>query len=484
MSALRLEKYFEASEWIVNQLYADSEAWKELFPPFQLSASQQFQIWWGNMWGRKGKETSLQAARSYAEEALTPVASLAFRRLLRAEEKTRLLSLFETVYLAEAESPDRMDRSLQEVLKSILLSPNFLYRQEADLPSQTTYPLNNFELASRLSFLIWSSIPDETLLQVAYQQDLHDPEVLNRQMQRLLDDPRSRRLAENFATQWLEINRLKEPSFSMDEAVFPEYDATIGDLLHQETVAYFHHVFTQSQNLLELLDSDYTFLNQRLAQHYGLNGTFGDQLELSCVDQPERGGLLGMGAVLTTTSMPHRTSPVLRGKWVLEQILGTPPPPPPPDVPELEASQGIHDELSLRQMLELHRADPACSGCHRDMDALGLGMESFDALGRWRETYQNGQAIDASGELASGEQFVGPVELKRTLTQKQELFARNFSEKMLSFALGRSLSFYDTPTVDLLSQNLMEHNFDSREFLFALVNSFPFRYKKTDHIES
>ena len=478
MSPLRLERYFELADMAVEEVYEDPDRWRSFVPEYTPGLLKGIQVWWQKVWS--GKDISMEEPKRIAQEAITPFATLAYRRFLTTEEQNQLMDLFMDVYAGEADSSDQLDRSIKEVFKAVLVSPKFLYRQERDLPTEESYRLTNFELATRLSYLIWSSIPDWELLEVAYQQDLHDPKVLNAQTLRMLDDPRSIRMAENFATQWLEINKLRRPDFRMDPDIFPEYDEVLQNLMYAEAVAYFHHVFTQSQNLLELLHSDYSFLNQQLADHYGLEGVYSVEMELNCLDNADRGGVLGMGAVLATTSLPERTSPVLRGKWVLEQILGTPPPPPPPDVPELEAAKGIHDDLGLRQLLEMHRADPACAGCHKDMDALGLGLENFDAVGKWRENYRNQANIDANGVLKSGEHFDGPAELKEILVEKRELFAQNFSEKMLSYSLGRSIGFFDSPTTNELKQVLLDTDFHSVSFLLALVNSFPFRHKKTE----
>ncbi|MEM7369804.1 MAG: DUF1592 domain-containing protein [Bacteroidota bacterium] len=478
MSPLRLERYFELAEMAVEEVYADPQKWRSLVPAYVPTGWTRFLVWWEQVWNQK--DISFEGPQQIARESISSFATLAYRKFLETEEQEQLMELFATIYKAETDSADRLDRSIKEVFKSILISPKFLYRQERDLPIEKSYPLTNFELATRLSYLIWSSIPDWELLQVAYLQDLHNPKILEAQTLRMLDDPRSARMAENFATQWLEIDKLKRPDFRMDPDKFPDYNGVLRDLMYEEVVAYFDYVFRESQNLLELLNSDYTFLNQQLADHYGLVGNFSEKIERTCLDSPDRGGLIGMGAVLTATSLPERTSPVLRGKWVLEQILGTPPPPPPPDVPELETAQGSHDDLGLRKLLELHRADPACAGCHKDMDAIGLGLENFDALGKWRNTYQNQVSIDPHGRLKSGEEFAGPGMLKEVLEEKKALFAQNFSERMLSYSVGRSVGFYDSPTTHKLRQVLLETDFHSVSFLLALVNSFPFRHKKTE----
>ena len=253
--------------------------------------------------------------------------------------------------------------------------------------------------------------------------------------------------------------------------------------MYQEAVHYFNYTLTESRDLLELLDSRYTFLNQRLADHYGIKGVDGDQMRRVELIQKERGGIMGMASVLTTTSLPNRTSPVLRGKWVMEKILATPAKPPPPNVPDLEATKEVHDELSLRELLVIHREDPACFGCHQDMDDLGFALENFDAIGRWRTSYENSlDPIDVTGTLKSGESFEGAIQLKEILLGKREQFAKGLSKKMLGYALGRSIVFKDKKTVDYLASILMESDFDPVPFIEELVLCYPFQYKKSDPV--
>ena len=306
---------------------------------------------------------------------------------------------------------------------------------------------------------------------------------MRRQVSRMLKDPKSRRFAESFASQWLEIDDLLDVH-EVDAGLFPEFTPGLRQAMYDEAITFVHHVFTEQRNLLDLIDSDYTFLNQSLATHYGMDGIEGEDLRLVKLNDRTRGGILGLGSVLTMTSFPTRTSPVNRGKWVLEQVLGTPPPPPPADVPELEeqASEeggAAPGQLNIRDLLSKHREPSACFTCHQRMDPLGIGLENFDAIGRWRDAY-GVEPIDAYGELADGSYFNGPAELKQILLTKQELFARNFSRKMLSFALGRSIRFQDKRTVDALTKTLLDTDFDSVAFIHAVATSYPFRYKKSD----
>ncbi len=478
LTPLLIERYFEAAEGIVEGIYRDEEAWRELVPEYRNS--------WGNVlrnfWYRTffAKDLSLERPIAHASEILFPIATLAFRDFLSREEKLRIQDFFKEAYLLFEGKEDRFDASIKETLKRILISHNFLYRIESDPKLEGPYPISNFELASRLSFFLWSSIPDQELLDVAYRENLHDPAVLQREVRRMLKSPKTHRLGAQFALQWLELKELKDPSFQLDAELYPDFNPVLKALMLKEVELFFNHVLLERKNLLDLIDSDYSFLNQKLAEHYGISGIEGDTLRKVTFASSERGGVLGMAGVLTATSLPTRTSPVLRGKWVLEQILGTPPPPPPPNVPELEASHdSSQTEVSLRTLLEKHRADPACSGCHQAMDPIGLGLENFDGMGRWRTAYGK-ELIDPSGVMKSGETFEGPAQLRKILTGQKELFAKNFSRKMLSFALGRGIIFKDSPTVQHLQNTLLESDFHSETFILELVQSYPFRYKKSD----
>lgn len=482
LSPLLMERYFETADNILEKQFEDKKAWRTLVPKYKLSLFAGIR----NIWYRvfHSKDVSLERPTQKAIDVLVPFATLAYRRFLTPEDKISLSDFFTEVYAqSEGSKSKRFDIGIRETLKLILVSHNFLYRQEADPEIAVPYEISNFELASRLSFYLWSSIPDKELLDVAYRENLHSPEVLEREVMRMLNDPKAQRLGEQFALQWLELRKLNDPAFQLDPEIFPEYTPELRTLMLKEVETFFNYALLDSKNFLELIDSDFSFLNERLAQHYGVEGVKGEQLQKVHFASNTRGGLLGMAGVLTATSLPTRTSPVLRGKWVLEQVLGTPAPPPPSDVPELEAShdstQGVQ---TLRALLEKHRADPACSGCHQAMDPIGLGLENFDALGRWRDAYGD-EPIDPSGVLKSGEEFAGPAELRKALLNKKKLFAKNFSKKMLSFALGRSLGFKDTPTINHLQNTLLQTNFNSTRFIVELVKSYPFRYKKSDNTD-
>ena len=481
LNPLLMERYLEATEYIVEEAYCNVGHWKRMVPGYRESWSTAFKVWWQGV--RHDRDISLEAPLAAAEEQITAFATRAYRRIILPEEQQKLLDFFLVVYQELPDIPQRFDLSMQQVLKAVLLSPNFLIRQETDQPTEDPYLVSSFEIASRLSFFLWSSVPDDTLMEAAYRNDLVQPELLRLQVQRMLRSPKLKRLAESFASQWLEIDKLADPSHGVDQEIFPEYSPDLGHWMQQEAVDYFYYTLTGSKNLLELIDGRYTFLNEPLAKHYGIEGIAGEKMRKVPLDDPARGGVLGMGGVLTATSLPHRTSPVLRGKWVLEKILGTPAKAPPPDVPELEDAKKTHDEMALRELLIIHRENPACQGCHQEMDDLGFALENYDAIGRWRNSYGMKLVdIDASGMLKSGEAFNGPVELKELLRKKKDQFAKSFSQKMLGFALGRGIDFKDSKTVAALSETLLENNFDASLFLTEVVMSYPFRYKLSDPV--
>jgi len=481
ITPLLMERYFQIAETVVEQMSANRELWRRHVPANRFSIFQRIKHWW-YAWIHK-QDLAYEATLEHAREAIASFATLAFRRYLNPAERDKFLEFFQEVYHSQPGESNRYESAIQEVLKAVLVSHHFLIRQEADPPLQDPYPISNFELATRISSFLWCSIPDIELLEAAYRGDLRDPELLRYQVGRMLNDPRSKRMAESFVTQWLEIDNLVQPEFEMDHALFPEFDQGLRHSMYSETVEYFYYTLSDSRNFLELLNGRYTFLNETLARHYGLSGIEGNEMRKVELDLPERGGLLGMASVLTATSLPNRTSPVLRGKWVMEKVLSTPAKPPPPNVPDLETTSEIHDELTLREALVLHREDPACYGCHQDMDDLGFALENFDAIGRWRTSYPNSaKLIDVSGSLKSGEHFQGAAELREILDSKQEQFARAISRKMLGFALGRSIQFIDSKTIEQLANVLLENKFDPVPFIEEVVLSYPFQYKKTDKV--
>ncbi|NRB47952.1 MAG: DUF1592 domain-containing protein [Saprospiraceae bacterium] len=481
ITPLLMERYLEAAEMIIQETACAVEEWEKIVPNSSKKVLRPFALWGKQLWG--GEVAKTQARIAAAERVLYPFATRAYRRILLPAEEEQLINFFEEVYAQLPKDKHRFDNGIAEALKVVLVSPNFLIRQEGDRPTELPYLVNDFEMASRLSFFLWSSIPDDELLEAAYRQELQDSSLLKVQVQRMLKSPKVKRMAESFAAQWLDIDKLSDPSHSVDGDKFPTYTPDLEAFMKEEAVQYFYHTLTESQNLLELLNGNYTFLNRPLAEHYGIEGVEGLALRKVMLGSEKRGGILGMGSVLTASSLPTRTSPVLRGKWVLEKVLGTPAKAPPPDVPELEAAKNTHEEMTLRELLEVHREDPAGLGGHQEMDDLGFALENYDAIGRWRESYKPQLAqIDASGTLKTGESFDGPAQLKEVLKGKKHLFAKNLSQKFLGFALGRSINFKDYKTVQSLADTLLEENFNSTQFLESVVMSYPFRYKISDPV--
>jgi hypothetical protein len=418
----------------------------------------------------------LQTGRAAAKKIIAYFAPRVFRRPVEDPEARQLLALYDRTVKEKRSFED----SVRLVLKAMLVSPRFLFRIETDQASDQPYRINDFELASRLSYFLWSSMPDDELFELAAQGKLKDSAVLERQIRRMVGDPKGRIFAENFASQWLRIRELTT-SAEPDPRRFSTYTTELRDSMIREPIALFDSILREDLSLVNLLDSDYTFLNEDLAKHYSIPGVEGKEFRRVKLTDHNRGGVLGMGAILTLTSYPLRTSPVLRGKWVLEEVLGTPPPPPPPMVKSLPQDERPRQGLTFRQQLEKHRADPNCAGCHKRMDPLGLGLENFDAIGRWRTEIQ-GVRVDSSGVLASGEPFSGPAELKRLLLQRQDLFLRNLTGKMLSYALGRGLEYYDAPVVKQISQKIAQNGCRSSVLLTEIVKSYPFQYRRNSPV--
>ena len=319
-------------------------------------------------------------------------------------------------------------------------------------------------------------MPDDALFHAAGEGHLRDPKVLDAQVRRMLKDPKARGLAESFASQWLRIRDLYT-SAQPDPRRYPTYTPSLRDAMYGETIEYFASVLREDQSLLRLLDSDYTYLNEELAKHYGIEGVTGPELRRVTLTEHRRGGVLSMASVLTVTSYPQRTSPVLRGKWVLEELLGAKVPPPPPNAGGLPADDAPKAGMTFRQRLELHRSKPECASCHNRMDPVGFGLENFDAIGRWR-TEVGGQPVDAAGVLATGEKFAGPVELKQQILARKDEFLRNVTEKMLAYALGRGLEPYDIPTVRRITAAVAKDDCRGSTLVREIVGSYPFQYRR------
>jgi len=404
-----------------------------------------------------------------ARKILERLASRAYRRPATSEEVDRLLQLLKLA----RDGGDRFEQAMQVALQAILVSPHFLFRIEADpTAGQSERPLNDYELATRLSYFLWSSMPDDALFAQAFRGTLRRGDNLQQQVQRLLSDPKSRALGDNFAAQWLQLRKFEEVTPS--ERHFPAFDASLRADMVRETRLLFDDVVRQDRSVIELLAADYSFLNERLARHYGIPGVAGDEFRRVSLQGTPRGGLITHGSILTVTSNPTRTSPVKRGRWILENLLGEPPPPPPPDVPEL-VPMGQDLTGTLRQRMEQHRSNPNCAVCHEQMDALGFALENFDAVGAWR-LFDGKQAIDASGELPGGKRFRGSAELLQILrTERQDQFVRCLTEKMLTYALGRGLEYYDQCAVDRITKRLSAEGFRFSALVLAIVESEPFQ---------
>ncbi len=371
------------------------------------------------------------------------------------------------------------EAGIELALRGILVSPSFLFRFEdepaADEPG-TPYRISDLELASRLSFFLWSSIPDDELLELAVAEKLNDPGVLGRQVRRLLADPRSRALVDNFAGQWLHIRNVSglQPS---PELLF-HFDDNLRQAFEQETKLFFESIVREDRSVLDLLDADYTFLNERLARHYGIPGVYGERFRrVTLPADSVRRGLLGQGSVLTGTSRANRTSPVIRGKWIMENILGTPPPPPPPNVPDLVEERDPRKVLPMREQLAAHRANPVCAACHAQMDQLGFALENFDAIGEWRDIYASGLPIDASAAFPDGTTFDGPAELRRLLLSYSDDFLTTAIDRLLTYALGRGLEATDMPTVRQIKRDAADDHYRFATLVQGVVASPPFRMR-------
>lgn len=408
--------------------------------------------------------------RQAAEKVLATFARRAYRRPVKPDEVARLMKLFD---LASAQG-EPFEKALQLPMRAVLVSPHFLYRIEEDPKNPNDIRiLNDFELATRISYFLWSSMPDEELFATAEKQQLRNPDVLEAQVKRMLTDPKAKALSENFAGQWLQLRMLS--ALTPDTGYFPAWNEGLKAAMVREAELYFEHIVQNNRSILEFLDSNYTFVNAQLAKHYGISGISGNEFQKVTLPDTRRGGVITMASILTVTSNPTRTSPVKRGKWILENILGTPPPPPAPDVPELPPTGQLKG--TLRQQMEQHRTDPSCAVCHAKLDPLGFGLENFDGIGGWR-TYDNKQPIDATGELPGGEKFSGPAELRKVLLNKSDLFRRCFAEKLLTYALGRGLEYYDKCAVDEIVASTKAHNDTFSALVLAIVKSDPFQKRK------
>jgi mono/diheme cytochrome c family protein len=417
---------------------------------------------------RRSAEREVGCARTI----LTTLARRAYRRPLTAADLDPLMALYE----AGRADGGTFDAGIEQALRLVLANPKFLFRAETPpTGSRGIGPVSDLELASRLSFFLWSSIPDDELLRVAEQGRLDQPAVLQAQVERMLKDPKAEALVDSFATQWLRLRNLR--SIAPIAHDFPNFDNELREAFRIETELFFGSIIREDRSVVDLLNADYTYVNERLARHYGIPNVYGSHFRRVKVEQDARRGLLGHGSILTVTSYPNRTSPVLRGKWVLENILGTPPPAPPADVPDIEENHPGAEARSLRARLEAHRRSPTCASCHRVMDPLGFALENFDGLGQWREK-EPGGTIDPTGQLADGTPIDGPVALRKAVLERREMFVRALTEKLMTYALGRGVELDDKPLVRKVARDAAARDYRWSAIVLGIVRSAPFQMKK------
>jgi hypothetical protein len=411
-----------------------------------------------------------------AERILATLMRRAYRRPVETTELRRPMEFYR-----KAKAEDGFEAGIEAALSAVLVSPEFLFRIEqepAGVAPNSTYRISDLALASRLSFFLWSSIPDEELLAIAERGDLHKSKVMEKQVRRMLADSRAANLVRNFGEQWLHLRNLE--SSTPDLRLFPDFDDNLRQAFRRETELHFETVLREDRSVLDLLKADYTFLNERLARHYGVPNVNGSQFRRVALDRnSSRGGLLRPGSILTVTSYATRTSPVIRGKWVLENIVGAPPPPPLPDVPALKDNT-VSATLSVRERLAEHRVNAACASCHTLMDPIGFSLENFDAVGRWR-MLEEGKPVDASGGLPDGSQFTGVSGLEDALLNRPEAFVSTLTEKLLTFALGRGVESYDGPAIRKIVREAHAADYRFSAIIVGITKSTPFTMRKSQN---
>jgi hypothetical protein len=410
-----------------------------------------------------------------AKRILSTVARRAWRKQIADSELQVPLRFYR-----EGREEAGFENGVEMGLRAVLMSPKFLFRIEQDPPKiapQTPYALSDVDLASRLSFFLWSSIPDDELLDTAIHARLKQPEVLEKEVRRMLADQRSEAMVNNFAEQWLYLRNLA--SVSPDARMFPDFDDNLRQAFRRETELFFESIMREDRSVLDLLRAKYTFVNERLAKHYGIPNVYGSRFRrVTFHENDVRGGLLGQGSVLTVTSYATRTSPVLRGKWVLANILGAPPPPPPPNVPVLKERAETDKPLTMRERMAEHRANPACAGCHKLMDPVGFALENYDAVGRWRTT-ENGVPVDSAGGLPDGSSFQGAVGLRQALLSRPEIFATTTTEKLMTYGLGRGVEDFDAPAVRRIVRDAQKDDYRFSDLVLGIVRSVPFQMRSS-----
>ncbi|MDA0204234.1 MAG: DUF1592 domain-containing protein [Acidobacteria bacterium] len=459
LSPLQLEQYLAIADEVTNRIPAEFEA---------------------RLLGEAAAPGT--DARTAAREVARSLARKVYRRPPSEAELDVLLEVFD---LGKRNDLDYL-ASVRLMLKAMLVSPQFLFitPSEEAAPDVEIVALDDHQLAARLSYLLWATMPDDELMGLADAGTLHEPEVLKAQVNRLLMDTRSRALFDGFGAQWLGLGDLQKKTF--DPGKFPQMTGEMRSAMYDEVRLLFESIVLENQSVARFIDSDYTYLNETLATIYGLDGKItGPEMRRVHLADANRGGILGMPGTLAATSFPNRTSAVKRGVWVLEQVLGEQVPSPPPNVPALEVQDAqTTATLTLRERTELHRKDPVCANCHKILDPIGFGLENFDAVGRWRDQDDNGEAIDASGELPGGRSFSNPAELKSIVAERVDDFSRNLAERLLAYALCRRLEGYDEIVVDELMQNVSEDGYRMNTLISAVVTSYPFTHRRIQEVRT
>lgn len=410
-----------------------------------------------------------------AKKVLSGFSRRAYRRPVTDQDQQTLMAFYKN-----GRGKGSFDAGIELALRAILVDPDFLFRVERDPPGVTpgtAYRLSDVELASRLSFFLWSSIPDDELLDIASRGKLKDPAVLSRQVRRMLADERSRSLTRNFVGQWLYVRNMK--SVAPDPGTFPDFDDNLRESFQRETELFFESQLHEDRSLLDLLTANYTFVDERLARHYGIPNVYGNTFRRVMLNDPNRNGLLGHGSVLTVTSYAHRTSPTLRGKWIMQNLLGAPPPPPPPNVPALEENAETGKSLTVRERMEQHRKNPVCASCHARMDQYGFALENFDAIGKWRSTGEGNAPVDATAILPDGTKFQGVSGLRDLLLRDPKQFAGSLTERLLTYALGRGVEYYDQPSIRKIVREAASNDYRWSSLITGIVNSTPFQMRRS-----
>ena len=410
-----------------------------------------------------------------ARKIISTLALHAYRQPVSDSDLETLLGFYQ-----EGRNKGNFENGIEMALRRMLASPQFVFRFERDpagLTSNTNYRISDLDLASRLSFFLWSSIPDDELIHLASQGKLKNPVVLEHQVRRMLADSRSQALVDNFAGQWLYLRNLR--GVAPDLESFPDFDDNLRQAFKTETELFFGSIMHEDHNVLDLLNANYTFVNERLARHYGIPNIYGSQFRRVPVTDDARRGLLGQGSLLIVTSVATRTSPVQRGKWLLENIMGTPPNPPPAGVPPLKENAAGGKALTVRERMEQHRANPSCAGCHKVLDPLGFALDNFDAVGAWRTLGEDGTPIDATGVLADGTKVNGPVDLRNALLSRPNVFVGTMTEKLMTYALGRGVEYYDMPAIRAIVHDAARNDYRFSSLIMGVVKSTPFQMRRS-----